>query len=214
MRWEDEDRVGAHFVLPGSGTWHPVVKLGDRVLRAPPVTLPYAPEFEPGSRREGKTLLAEVAKAGGGVERLAMAGLFAEAAESEAKVPLAPWLVGCSVLVLLAEVFVRRFTSGQPRRQARQASGGGRDGGCEGRRLAPAQRARAVPHPADAARQRGASRSGGRRATGSGREAGGEERASAGPRAGEEAHRPLRPRRLRSTRMWPHLAWPIGAGTC
>ncbi|MBL8923947.1 MAG: VWA domain-containing protein, partial [Myxococcaceae bacterium] len=78
MRWEEEDRQGAHFVLPGTGTWHPVVKLGDRLFRAPPVTLPWVPEFEPAPPKEGRLALASVAKAGGGVERLAMTGLFAE----------------------------------------------------------------------------------------------------------------------------------------
>ncbi len=112
MRWEDEDRVGAHFVLPGSGTWHPVVKLGDRLFRAPPVTLPWAPEFEPAPVSEGKALLSSVAKAGGGVERLAMAGLFKEAVESEAAVPLAPSLLAVCVALLVAEVFTRRFLSG------------------------------------------------------------------------------------------------------
>jgi hypothetical protein len=112
MRWEDEDRVGAHWVLPGSGTWHPVVRLGDRLFRAPPVTLPWAPEFEPAPVKEGKALLASVAHAGGGVERLAMVGLFKEAVESEAAVPLAPWLVALAVFGLLGEVFVRRFLSG------------------------------------------------------------------------------------------------------
>jgi hypothetical protein len=112
MRWEDEDRVGAHWVLPGSGTWHPVVKLGDRLFRAPPVTLPWAPEFEPAPVKEGKALLASVAAAGGGVERLAMVGLFGEAVQSEAAVPLAPWLVAMGVVVLLGEVLVRRFFSG------------------------------------------------------------------------------------------------------
>ncbi len=117
MGWEDEDRVGAHFQLPGTGVWHPLVKVGDRVFRAPAVTLAYAPEFEPGSSREGKNLLAELARLSGGVERLAMAGLFAQAAESEAKVPLAPALVAFSVLLLLAEVFFRRFLSGPVRRK-------------------------------------------------------------------------------------------------
>lgn len=112
MRWEDEDRVGAHWVLPGSGTWHPVVKLGDRLFRAPPVTLPWAPEFEPAPVKEGKALLTSVAHAGNGVERLAIVGLFREAMESEAAVPLAPWLISLAVLVLLGEVFVRRFFSG------------------------------------------------------------------------------------------------------
>jgi|APLak6261679142_1056127.scaffolds.fasta_scaffold00294_5 uncharacterized membrane protein len=119
MRWEDEDRVGAHFVLPGSGTWHPVVKLGDRLFRAPPVTLPWAPEFEPAPASEGKALLTSVAKAGGGIERIAMVGLFKEAVESEAAVPLAPGLLAVCVVLLVSEVFVRRFLSG-PRLRKRK----------------------------------------------------------------------------------------------
>ncbi|WNG50680.1 VWA domain-containing protein [Archangium minus] len=117
MRWEDEDRVTAEYTLPGSGTWHPVVKLGSRVLRAPPVTLPYAPEFEPGSAKEGLAVLHGVAAVGGGVERLSMAGLFSEAPESEGRVALAPGLVALAVAALLAEVAVRRFLSApRPRR--------------------------------------------------------------------------------------------------
>jgi hypothetical protein len=111
MRWEDEDRLVAEYPLPGRGTWHPVVKLGSRALRAPPVALPYAPEFEPGSPKEGLEVLRAVAAVGGGVERLSMAGLFEDAPVSEGRVALAPWLVGFAVLVLLAEVVVRRFFS-------------------------------------------------------------------------------------------------------
>ncbi|MBL8914698.1 MAG: VWA domain-containing protein [Archangium sp.] len=119
MRWEDEDRVGAHFVLPGSGTWHPVVRLGDRLFRAAPVTLPWAPEFEPAPASEGKSLLSAVAKAGGGIERIAMVGLFKEAVESEAAVALAPFLLAVCVALIVAEVFVRRFLSG-PRLRKRK----------------------------------------------------------------------------------------------
>jgi hypothetical protein len=111
MRWEDEDRLAAEYTLPGRGTWHPVVKLGSRALRAPPVALPYAPEFEPGSPKEGREVLRAVAAVGGGVERLSMASLFVEAPVSQGRVALAPWLVGFAVLVLLAEVVVRRFFS-------------------------------------------------------------------------------------------------------
>ncbi len=112
MRWEDEDRVGAHFVLPGSGTWHPVVKLGDRIFRAPPVTLPWAPEFEPAPASEGKQLLSAVAKAGNGVERIAMVGLFKAAVESIAAISLSPVLLALCVALIVAEVFTRRFLSG------------------------------------------------------------------------------------------------------
>ena len=123
MRWEDEDRVGAHFVLPGSGTWHPVVKLGDRLFRAPPVTLPWAPEFEPAPVSEGQALLSAVAKAGGGLERIAMVGLFKDAVESEAFIPLSPAILALCVLLLVAEVFVRRFLSGpRLRKRAKPAA--------------------------------------------------------------------------------------------
>lgn len=123
MRWEDEDRVGAHFVLPGSGTWHPVVRLGERLFRAPPVTLPWAPEFEPAPVSEGKELLSAVAKAGGGIVRIAMVGLFKDAVESEAAIPLAPALLALCVALLVSEVFVRRFLSGpRLRRRAKPAA--------------------------------------------------------------------------------------------
>src|SRR5450432_1067453 len=68
MRWEDEVRSGAHVTLEGTGTWHPVVKLDGRVFRAAPVTLSWAPEFEPGSAADGKSLLAAIAAVSGGVE--------------------------------------------------------------------------------------------------------------------------------------------------
>ena len=118
MRWEDEDRVAAEYTLPGSGSWHPVVKLGSRALRAPPVTLPYAPEFEPGTLQEGLQVLRGVAAVGGGVERLSMVGLFSQAPESEGRVALAPWLVALAVAVLLAEVALRRFLSAPRLRRA------------------------------------------------------------------------------------------------
>ncbi|MCP3139205.1 VWA domain-containing protein [Pyxidicoccus xibeiensis] len=118
MRWEDEDRLVAEYPLEGSGTWHPVVRLGSRVLRAPPVALPYAPEFEPGSAKEGLELLRAVAAVGGGVERLSMTGLFMEAPESQGRWALAPWLVALALAVLLAEVVVRRFLSGPRVRKA------------------------------------------------------------------------------------------------
>ncbi len=122
MRWEDEDRLVAEYPLEGSGTWHPVVRLGSKVLRAPPVTLPYAPEFEPGSAKEGQALLRAIAAVGGGVERLSMTGLFRDAPESLGRVPLAPWLVALALAVLLAEVAVRRFLSA-PRLRAARSTG-------------------------------------------------------------------------------------------
>lgn len=109
LRWEESDRLGAHFTLPGSGTFHPIVRIGGRPLRAPPVTLPYAPEFEPITAAEGRAALLAIAKVAGGVERLSMSGVFSETAESKSSVPLAPWLIATALLSMLAEVVTRRF---------------------------------------------------------------------------------------------------------
>ncbi len=114
LRWEAEDRLGAHVTLPGTGTFHPVIRVGGRALRAPPVTLPYAPEFEPGSAREGREVLVRLAESTGGQERLSMTGLFADAGRSQSRFALAPILVAFAVVLLLAEVFVRRFLAGRP----------------------------------------------------------------------------------------------------
>jgi Mg-chelatase subunit ChlD len=119
MRWEDEQRAGAHVTLEGTGTWHPVVKLGERVFRAPAVTLSWAPEFEPGNAGEGRALLAAISKLTNGEERLSMAGLFATAEQSAAPVPLAPALVALALAMLISEVFVRRFFAVTQKRRAK-----------------------------------------------------------------------------------------------
>ena len=127
MRWEDEDRLAAEFTLPGRGTWHPVVKLGD----AGP------------ARAAGDAALCAGVRAGqpeGGAGRCcarwrrwaaawsgsSMAGLFTEAPVSEGRVALAPWLVGFAVVVLLAEVVVRRFFSTPRLRKPAPRRGSGR----------------------------------------------------------------------------------------
>jgi hypothetical protein len=110
--------MGAHFALPGSGTYYPVIQLSGRVLRVAPVTLPYSPEFEPSSNGDGRALLTALAQATGGVERMSMTGMFDATAQSAAAVPLAPVLVEMALALLLAEVVLRRFFAGR-RREAR-----------------------------------------------------------------------------------------------
>jgi predicted lipid-binding transport protein (Tim44 family) len=136
LRWEDADRMGAHVTLTRSGTVHPVVKLAGRALRLPPSTLPYPPEFQPGSAREGQALLAELARMTGGLERLSMAGLFAQSQESLTGVPLAPALAILGVVGLLAEVMTRRFLAGRRRRPGKAV---GVESGTVARREEPAR---------------------------------------------------------------------------
>jgi len=120
LRWEEEDRLGVHVTLSRGGTFHPVVKMAGRALRLPPATLPYPPEYQPGSAKEGRALLAALAQLTGGTERLSMTGLFAQSKESPAGVPLAPYLATLAVMLVLAEVGVRRFFAGR-RAAPRQA---------------------------------------------------------------------------------------------
>jgi hypothetical protein len=79
------------------------------------VTLPYSPEFEPSSNQDGRALLSALAQLTGGAERISMTGLFAATAQSAAAVPLAPVLVAVALLLLLAEVVLRRFFAGRRR---------------------------------------------------------------------------------------------------
>ncbi|MBI5548596.1 MAG: VWA domain-containing protein, partial [Deltaproteobacteria bacterium] len=76
LRPEGDGKLVAHFTLDASGSFHPLVKLGGRVLKGPPATLPYAPEYEPQPPTRGKELLASMARLTGGVERLSVEGVL------------------------------------------------------------------------------------------------------------------------------------------
>lgn len=112
MRWEGPDGAVARVTLPGSGSWHPVVRAGTRSLRGAPVMLPWPPEFAPSPPEEGHARLRELARAGGGAERLAMVGLFSEAPRSEATLGLSGPLVALAVLLVVAEALARRLGLG------------------------------------------------------------------------------------------------------
>jgi hypothetical protein len=101
--------LSARFTLSGSGSFHPVVHLGERALKGPPVALPYAPEFEPAPPGAGRALLAEIAALTGGVERLSVDGAFAPGPGAPGNLPLGPWLAAAILALMLAEVAVRRF---------------------------------------------------------------------------------------------------------
>ncbi len=119
MRSDGEGRYVATHRLASTDTLFPVIQSGDGVLRAPPVILPYAPEFEPRADDGAKTL-RELAEASGGVERLSLSGLFEASARSERWLSLSPWLTVAALLLLLAEVFVRRSGAGSRAVQAAQ----------------------------------------------------------------------------------------------
>ena len=78
LSWVGEDVLEARFPLQKSGIYLGAVRLasGD-VLRLPPLSLPYSPEFEPRpDPAEGRNTLAEMARLTGGAERTTWDDVF------------------------------------------------------------------------------------------------------------------------------------------
>jgi uncharacterized membrane protein len=124
MHFEEDDRLVARFVLPKSGTWHPLIKIGNRVIRAAPVTLPWSPEFEPVAAKVGIDYLVKLAQVAGGTELLSLDGFFEKGKASIGSIDLSAPLIVLLALALLADVLVRRFFPGArliPFRSARAA---------------------------------------------------------------------------------------------
>lgn len=115
LRPTEPGRYETTLPLPGSGTWFPVVRTGDRALRVEPVALPYAPEFEPASAVDGRAVLADLAQRTGGVERLSMETLFGSLMASPRTRSFAPLLVWLAIVLVISEVFVRRFLAQRQR---------------------------------------------------------------------------------------------------
>jgi uncharacterized membrane protein len=80
FQWTGERSLEARFSMEREGVYLPVARLaGGRVVKAPPVMLPYSPEFLPrrmGRHREGQELLEEVAARTGGRRRDTLEGIF------------------------------------------------------------------------------------------------------------------------------------------
>jgi uncharacterized membrane protein len=110
MRWDDEGAV-AEFMLPKSGTFHPVLTVGKHIISPAPVTLPWSPEFEPVPASLGVEALKKVAQAGGGREIVSLDAYFSQGLASVGQVDVTPILVIVLLFALVSEVFARRFLS-------------------------------------------------------------------------------------------------------
>jgi len=109
LRPQGPGRLAAEFRLDASGSHHPVVKLGGAVLKGAPVTLPYAPEYEPQPADQGRALLAQLGRLTGGTERLSVDGAFTRAPGAPGRLALTPHLVALVLALMLVEVALRRF---------------------------------------------------------------------------------------------------------
>jgi len=109
LRSEGDGRLTARFRLTASGSYHPVVRLGSRIYKGAPMTLPYAPEFEIAAPEKGRETLAQIARLTGGTERLSTEGLLQPAAGAPGHLALATPLAAAALVLLLLEVALRRF---------------------------------------------------------------------------------------------------------
>jgi uncharacterized membrane protein len=115
FQWTGERSLEARFSMEREGIYLPVARLaGGQVVKAPPVTLPYSPEFLPrrmGSRREGQEMLEEIAARTGGRRRDTLEGVFdVPHARIRDRFPLRMALAVAALALLLLEVAARRLS--------------------------------------------------------------------------------------------------------
>jgi len=102
--------------LESDAIFRAVVHAGaGRVLRLPPLRLPYSPEFEPRPPgRDGGRLLARLARITGGAVDPAPEAAWAGPRAGGARRSLAPRAAWLAVAVLLLEIAARRFVRPAP----------------------------------------------------------------------------------------------------
>jgi Mg-chelatase subunit ChlD len=104
-------RLQARAPLRAEGAWRAVVATpGGGVLRVPPVSLAYSPEFAPAlDPQAGERRLAALAQTTGGRVQPPVSELLAGSRVSGGITALGPWLAGAALLLLLLEIAVRRL---------------------------------------------------------------------------------------------------------
>jgi len=120
--WDGPTTAVARTTLSSPGHYLPVLDLGDGgVLRAPPVTLPYSPEFLPTHDLSGEEILASLARATGGKDMTTAEEIFEteETSEATAWLDVSPWLALAILVLLLLEIAEQRLALSEliPRRR-------------------------------------------------------------------------------------------------
>jgi Mg-chelatase subunit ChlD len=110
--WTGPTTLEARFRLAKDGTYRTLVKTSGREFtRGPAITLPYSPEFMPRlGLPTGERTLKDVAELSGGKMRTDVLGVFADPPPSRRLMPLLPWIVATTVVLLLTEIAGRRLS--------------------------------------------------------------------------------------------------------
>jgi Mg-chelatase subunit ChlD len=131
MEWVSADLVAVDIQMRGTETLLPTVEIPgfNRVVMSP-VCLPYSPEFEPIEQGRGEEVLARIAAATGGKERIDLAGIWQDLPRKRHPIEIARWLTLLAVVLVLVEVLQRRtgFLS-RPQRRPTEAEAGMKEPG-------------------------------------------------------------------------------------
>jgi Mg-chelatase subunit ChlD len=149
LRWTGADTLSLNVALGAGETVVSTVEIeNERPISLPPVCLPYSPEFKPGSRESGQVSLERLARATGGIERLALGEVWRDLPRQFQQIPLARWLLLAAVALWLLEVLDRRTSvlSNLLRRKGATVSAELRDSG-RTERAATAPRAKTLRAP-------------------------------------------------------------------
>ena len=112
LTWRSSNVASASVSLPHEGHWLPVVDLGEfGLLEAPPLSLPYSPEYLPRTNQDGEETLGALARATGGGALSHTDDIFLEMQThpSGAVLDLSPWLALLILVLLLVEIAERRL---------------------------------------------------------------------------------------------------------
>ncbi len=114
----DDGVYEARVTLEGDRTLLPTVAIGAHAVHGPALTLPYSPEAAPRfDLPPGRQILADLVRDAGGALRQDVEGVFDNPPSEGRLASLAPLLVGLALLLLVAEVAVRRMRLSWPRRR-------------------------------------------------------------------------------------------------
>jgi len=110
--WIGPDTLQARFRMDRLGTWHTIVKTGERrFTRGPAVTLAYSPEFAPrAGLPTGTATLAQMAEITGGKSRADVLDVLKDPPRSARTTSLLPWLFSAALCLLVLEIAGRRLS--------------------------------------------------------------------------------------------------------
>lgn len=106
----DHGVFSADIALPAERPVIPAVAIGGTVVSGPPLALPMPAEAAPHrGLPPGDELLADLARIAGGTVRGDLLGIWDNPPSAGTAAELAPWVVAAALVLLLAEVAVRRL---------------------------------------------------------------------------------------------------------